>query len=54
LYSTRTVEKTIPRIRESEKQSHSSAGWWGMSRKDNSSESHVQRNRLRLHGNQWF
>ena len=54
LYSTRTSEKTISGIRQSKDNSKPSIEWWSGSRKDNRSQSDVQRDRMRFSSNQWF
>jgi hypothetical protein len=54
LYLARTIEGTFSRVRQSKADTKSSTDWWGRRRQDISSESNVQRDRLRLHGNQWF
>ena len=54
LYSTRTIETSVSGVRQPEKHSKSSTGWWSGSRQDDRSQSTLQRSGLRLHRNQWF
>ena len=54
LYSSRPSEKAVSGICESKGDTESPIEWWSRRRQDHDSESDVQRNRLRLHGNQWF
>jgi hypothetical protein len=54
LYSSGPFEATVSIVRQSEKHSKSLTKWRSRSRQDNNRQSHVQRDRLRLHGNQWF
>lgn len=54
LHSTGTSERSFSTIRESERDTKSTSGWWGGRRQDNNRQGDVQRSGLRLHDNQWF
>jgi hypothetical protein len=51
---TRSSKETISRIRQTEEHSKSSADGWTRSWQNDRSQSNVQRDRVRLSGNQWF
>jgi hypothetical protein len=54
LYPARKIEDSFSGVCQSKADTKSSTDWWGGRRQDIGGESNVQRNRLRLSGNQWF
>jgi hypothetical protein len=54
LYSSGTSEATFSGIRQSKDNTQFTVEWRSGRRQDDRSQSNVQRNRLRLHDNQWF